>query len=175
MIDSGTTLITGPMRDVAAMYDKIPGSRANDDGSWSIPCDTSSRVAFTFGTKTWSIEPADFVIADDEEGFECTGAIEGSDGDSPYDWLLGDAFMKNVYSVFRFDPPSVGFAAVGSGGVDNPPPPAVSSSTSTGSRGNGSGGSGSSVTGGSPNTAVKTQVSGVVSVVAVVMGVIMML
>jgi hypothetical protein len=27
------------------------------------------------------------------------------------DWVIGDAFLKNVYSVFRFSPgPSVGFA-----------------------------------------------------------------
>ena len=25
-------------------------------------------------------------------------------------WIFGDTFLKNVYSVFRYDPPSVGFA-----------------------------------------------------------------
>lgn len=27
-------------------------------------------------------------------------------------WLLGDTFLKNVYSVYRYNPPSVGFAPV---------------------------------------------------------------
>jgi len=31
---------------------------------------------------------------------------------SDLDWILGDTFMRNVYNVFRYDPPSVGFAKV---------------------------------------------------------------
>jgi len=32
-------------------------------------------------------------------------------------WIVGDAFLKNVYSVYRWsNPPAVGFAARGSGG-----------------------------------------------------------
>jgi len=30
-------------------------------------------------------------------------------------WLLGDTFLKNVYSVYRYDPPSVGFAPIAPG------------------------------------------------------------
>ncbi|KAI0743577.1 hypothetical protein C8Q80DRAFT_1272253 [Daedaleopsis nitida] len=41
----------------------------------------------------------------------CVGAIAGVDmglGDNV--WLLGDYFMKNVYSVFSIDKNAVGFA-----------------------------------------------------------------
>lgn len=27
-------------------------------------------------------------------------------------WILGDVFLKNVYSVFRFNPSSIGFATL---------------------------------------------------------------
>ena len=40
------------------------------------------------------------------------------------DWVIGDAFLKNVYSVFRFSPgPSIGFAQlVGSEQGESSPP-----------------------------------------------------
>jgi cathepsin D len=30
-------------------------------------------------------------------------------------WVVGDTFLKNVYSVFRANPPSIGFAALAAG------------------------------------------------------------
>jgi cathepsin D len=43
----------------------------------------------------------------------CVGALAGQDiglGDGV--WLLGDSFMKNVYSVFDFGTNTVGFASL---------------------------------------------------------------
>lgn len=43
----------------------------------------------------------------------CVGALAGQDlGLGSNVWLLGDSFMKNVYSVFSFDQNSVGFATL---------------------------------------------------------------
>ena len=42
---------------------------------------------------------------------KCVGALAGQDlGLGSNVWLLGDSFMKNVYSVFSFDRNTVGFA-----------------------------------------------------------------
>ena len=44
---------------------------------------------------------------------QCVGALAGQDlglGDNV--WLLGDSFMKNVYTAFSFDKSAVGFAAL---------------------------------------------------------------
>jgi cathepsin D len=30
-------------------------------------------------------------------------------------WIVGDTFLKNVYSVFRAEPPAIGFAQLASG------------------------------------------------------------
>lgn len=43
----------------------------------------------------------------------CVGALAGQDlGLGTNVWLLGDSFMKNVYTVFSFDQNAVGFAAL---------------------------------------------------------------
>ena len=42
---------------------------------------------------------------------KCVGAISGYDlGLGSNVWLLGDSFMKNVYTAFSFDDNAVGFA-----------------------------------------------------------------
>ena len=44
--------------------------------------------------------------------------LGGQGQDGIPSWIIGDTFLKNVYSVFRFsDPPAVGFASKGSGGT----------------------------------------------------------
>ena len=39
------------------------------------------------------------------------GSTVGSGAGAPA-WIVGDTFLKNVYSVYRANPPSVGFAAL---------------------------------------------------------------
>ena len=44
---------------------------------------------------------------------KCVGALGGEDlGLGSNVWLLGDAFMKNVYTAFSYDDNAVGFAAL---------------------------------------------------------------
>ena len=44
---------------------------------------------------------------------KCIGALAGQDlGLGSNVWLLGDSFLKNVYSAFSFDDNAVGFAAL---------------------------------------------------------------
>jgi hypothetical protein len=111
---TGTTLIGGPTAAVTEIYSKISGSQplsGQMSGYFSIPCSTSVSTSFTFGSKTWSIDPADFNVQQ-LDGRNCLGAFFGLDLGSQGgpDWVIGDSFLKNVYSVFRFTPPSVGFA-----------------------------------------------------------------
>lgn len=82
-----------------------------------------------FGGRTWAISPADFILQRSVDGERCVGAffeIGTTTGTSSLSWIVGDTFLvslhtfissesshflqKNVYSVFRYDPPSVGFA-----------------------------------------------------------------
>ncbi|KIJ20642.1 hypothetical protein PAXINDRAFT_165539 [Paxillus involutus ATCC 200175] len=115
-IDTGTTLIAGPNSSIAAIYAQIPGSSPGTggwEGFYSYPCTPEVNVEISFGGPSWAISPADFQFQISESSDYCYGAffsIPTSQGTPP--WIIGDTFLKNVYSVFRYDPPSVGFAAL---------------------------------------------------------------
>ncbi|KAG2364170.1 aspartic peptidase domain-containing protein [Suillus spraguei] len=116
-IDTGTTNIAGPASSIEAIYAQIPNSQpatGDFEGYYSYPCSTTVNVEVSFGGATWSISPTDFAVAQ-ISSTECIGAFfEASAGTGAPSWIFGDAFLKNVYSVFRYSPPSVGFANLSS-------------------------------------------------------------
>lgn len=116
-IDTGTTLVAGPSDAIQAIYAQIPGSVPGSgqwEGFYSYPCGTAVEVEISFGGPSWTISPADFQFTPTGASSSyCYGAfyeIPTTQGSPP--WIVGDTFLKNVYSVFRYDPPSVGFAAL---------------------------------------------------------------
>ena len=56
--------------------------------------------------------PDSFNLGETSSGSgKCVGALAGQDlGLGSNVWLLGDSFMKNVYTAFSFDENAVGFA-----------------------------------------------------------------
>lgn len=112
-IDTGTTLIGGPSSYIAEIYAQIPGSAAgtgNYDGYYTYPCDTTVNVTMAFGGKSWAINSEDMLVSQINNQL-CLGAFfEISTGSSAPAWIVGDTFLKNVYTVFRYNPASVGFA-----------------------------------------------------------------
>ncbi|KAH9894313.1 protease [Cubamyces lactineus] len=116
IIDSGTTIMYGPPAAVKQVYAAVKGSEVFDaeTGFYSFPCATPPALAFTWGGKSWDVNPANLDLGQKEPGSsQCVGALAGQDlglGDNV--WLLGDSFMKNVYTVFSFDKNAVGFAAL---------------------------------------------------------------
>ncbi|OCH95781.1 acid protease [Obba rivulosa] len=119
-IDTGTTLIGGPSDAVAALYGEIPGSfpgSGENEGLWVYPCDSNPVVSLQFGSSSnnWPISPDDFEFEPLGNG-SCIGAFFEIDtsGTSAPSWIVGDTFLKNVYTVFRASPPSVGFAQLSS-------------------------------------------------------------
>ncbi|KAI0743974.1 aspartic peptidase domain-containing protein [Daedaleopsis nitida] len=132
-IDTGTTLIGGPSSAVSAFYKAI-GAQPLDgqmEGFWAFPCDTNIQVSMAFGGKSWPISDADMNLGQISQDM-CLGGIFdltlGSDisggGGNPV-WVVGDTFLKNVYSVFRSDPPSVGFAQLSESTGGSPGAPSV--------------------------------------------------
>ncbi|KII87254.1 hypothetical protein PLICRDRAFT_112830 [Plicaturopsis crispa FD-325 SS-3] len=116
-IDTGTTLVGGPSAAIQALFAQIPNSVAGTgdyESYYLYPCDTDVTVTMSFGGPSWTISPADFKLTQ-LSGGQCLGAFfELSTGSSAPAWIVGDTFLKNVYSVFRYNPASVGFATLSS-------------------------------------------------------------
>ena len=141
-IDTGTSLIGGPDTVVAALYALIPNSApgtGNYEGYYTyrtsshpfvisyctvltirffIACSTSVTVALSFGGQTWSIAPSDFKLTQSSND-QCVGSVfifssGNTDSSNGPSWVIGDTFLKNVYTVFRANPASIGFAALAS-------------------------------------------------------------
>ncbi|KAF9556704.1 acid protease [Agrocybe pediades] len=140
-IDTGTTLLGAPSDVAAAIWKVVGGTPDATDGSglFEFPCDTQVSVTLSFGGKTWTINPQDMIFNQlSTRSRLCTGSIfdvqagtniQSNPGSGNPVWIVGDTFLKNVYSVFRASsPPAIGFAQLSdlAGGTGAP-------STSTGS------------------------------------------
>ncbi|KAJ7092852.1 acid protease [Mycena belliarum] len=114
IIDSGTTLAYGPPADVKRLFAKVAGAKVYDstNGYYSYPCDSPPAISFNYGGKDWTISAANLNLGQTEAGSDdCVASLAAQDlGLGSGVWLLGDAFMKNVYTVFDFDQVAVGFA-----------------------------------------------------------------
>ncbi|PIL36033.1 transporter [Ganoderma sinense ZZ0214-1] len=114
IIDSGTTIMYGPPAAVKKIYAAIPGSGVYDSsqGFYYYPCKKAPTIAFSWGGKQWTISAANLSLGETQKGSgKCVGSLAGQDlGLGSNVWLLGDSFMKNVYTAFSVDRNSVGFA-----------------------------------------------------------------
>ncbi|KAJ3878292.1 aspartic peptidase domain-containing protein, partial [Lentinula edodes] len=114
IIHSGTTIMYGPPSAVKEFYAQVSGSKLYDstDGYYSVPCDSAPEVSFSWGGDSSTISADNFNLGTTSSGAStCVGALAAEDlglGDST--WLLGDSWMKNVYTVFSFSGTAVGFA-----------------------------------------------------------------
>lgn len=117
-VDTGTTLIGGPQSIVESIYAAIDGSERMTgayQNYYQYPCTTTIDLRITFGGYTIRIGDADFNLGRySSDDTMCTGAvyIQSLSSSSPVQWIVGDTALKNVYSIYRFDPPAVGFAAL---------------------------------------------------------------
>ncbi|KAJ6482527.1 aspartic peptidase domain-containing protein [Mycena sanguinolenta] len=193
-IDTGTTAIGGPSDGVAAIWAAVPGASAvkeqGGEGFFQFPCTTDVSIALSFGGQAWPISTQDINLGALQEGSsDCIGAIFdislGNTGTGPF-WVVGDTFLKNVYSVFRQNPMSVGFAALASGSpssgngstaipttsakLPGAPIPSASASSISSSGGSGTGsGSGS---GSGANNALRTMASASPALIAALVSVL---
>ena len=110
IIDTGTSYVLMPPEDAKILHAQIPGS-TNTGGSpnFMIPCSTTKTIQFTFSGVTYSVQPKDYVSKVNSVGKMCASNIIGQQAYSANQWILGDVFLKNVYTVFDFDKDRIGF------------------------------------------------------------------
>ncbi|QRV97504.1 aspartyl protease [Ceratobasidium sp. AG-Ba] len=95
-IDTGTSAIIAPQADAQSIYAAIPGSKLGANGLFTYPCKANPTVALSFAGQSFAMNPADMSLGTDATNTTCTGAIVPSAQRNA--WLVGDSFLKNVYS-----------------------------------------------------------------------------
>jgi len=110
IVDSGTSLLTGPS-DVVASLAKQIGAKKFIAGEYLVTCDETKlpNLDFQIGGVTYTLEPKDYLIPD---GKICLFGMMGLDIKGPRmpKWILGDIFMRKYYTVFDVANSRVGFA-----------------------------------------------------------------
>jgi Eukaryotic aspartyl protease len=118
ILDTGTTTIIAPPADAVALHQAIPGAQSDQQGGFTIPCNTTTVVALSFGSTSFSIDPRDLSLGPvdptNPAGDCVSGVMAGSVG-TPTQWLVrfqlavsvtlvlmisaqvGDVFLKNAY------------------------------------------------------------------------------
>ncbi|KAJ3483340.1 hypothetical protein NLI96_g6392 [Meripilus lineatus] len=116
VLDTGTTLILGPTSDVDRFWQSVGGAVKHDD-LWQVRCDRAIIVGFVLGdsdsAKEYVLNPSDVSWEEGgRRGDYCLGGIQGNDEVSSGDWLLGDSFLRNVYTIHHAatsnQPPKIG-------------------------------------------------------------------
>jgi cathepsin D len=102
IVDSGTSCLIGPQRDVSELMKKI--KIGNDcQGINSAPNITINLAGIDFG-----VSPQDYTLQLDGQ---CQVCIQAADlSGLPFQWILGDSFMHGVYTHFDKGNNRLGFA-----------------------------------------------------------------
>jgi hypothetical protein len=110
IVDSGTSLLTGPSDSVKAIAEAI-GARPLVKGEYVVSCDATNLpdMTFTLNGQQYTLTSADYLIPD---GDMCLLGMMGLDVPRPNGplWILGDLFMRKYYTVFDVANKRVGFA-----------------------------------------------------------------
>ncbi|KAH8923790.1 acid protease [Atractiella rhizophila] len=118
IIDTGTTLIVGATATVKTFWSKVSGSKActtatcgsGSTGYYLFPCNSAPTVSFSFSGKAWAMSADTFSLGQVSSGSSsCVGSIVGEDLGLNA-WIVGDSFLRNVYSVYDYTNERVGFA-----------------------------------------------------------------
>ncbi|KAK6499200.1 hypothetical protein TWF506_003828 [Arthrobotrys conoides] len=109
IIDTGTALILIPPEDALKLHQFIPGTKSNGE-TFYIPCNTDISLQFQFGNDKYQLSSNDY-IGDpiDAEQELCLSLIVGRSVVRDGAWLIGDVFLRNVYSVFDMENGKIGF------------------------------------------------------------------
>jgi len=105
ILDSGTSLAIAPRSYIDLLYSNIPGAVWTEDAAtYVFDCGAVVNASVIVGEQVVFVHPIDlsspYGIQSDGTPV-CQGSFSVSPG-AGVDFLLGDAFMRNVYSLFFF-------------------------------------------------------------------------
>lgn len=109
IVDSGTSLITGPSTEIMRIATSV-GATPNLLGQYTIDCAKVPSIPdleFKINGQTWAVPGKDLVI---QASGTCLFALMGMDIQGGPQWILGDVFMRQYYTIFDYGDERVGFA-----------------------------------------------------------------
>lgn len=114
-IDTGTSLWYVPSSVASAFYSQLGGISYGQNGYYSIPCNTQRfNLTAVFNNVQYSVDLSDLLIGfADSSRQNCVFGIVAQDTTDPNGnpmAIVGDAFLKSVYTVFDYGNSRVGFA-----------------------------------------------------------------
>lgn len=109
IVDSGTSILTGPSSEVSKIASSL-GGKEIVPGEYLVKCDYDGpNFDFTIDGNVYTLTPKDYLIPD---GNLCLLGLMALDIPEPTGplWILGDVFMRKYYTVFDTANKRVGFA-----------------------------------------------------------------
>ncbi|KAG0230824.1 hypothetical protein BGW42_000649 [Actinomortierella wolfii] len=113
IVDTGTTQIIVPIDVAKHIHAKLlKGAKHIRDGLYSLPCDTAElpMLELTISGRQFTLPPSLYTLQEIAPG-RCMSGFAGEQVDGST-WILGDVFLRSVYSVFDFEHNRVGFGEV---------------------------------------------------------------
>jgi len=106
LLDTGTSFVFAPENIVTAIYGSIPDATFSQTlNKWIVPCDAEVDVSIVIGGRQFDIHPLDTVQPTDSGSTTCVGGWLPQSltvGKSDFDFLLGDAVLRSIYTVYDF-------------------------------------------------------------------------
>ncbi|KAI0721410.1 aspartic peptidase domain-containing protein [Cerioporus squamosus] len=116
VLDSGTSLASGPAALAEAIYSSMPHATFSPTANmWYVLCNSSANLTFTFGGQDYHVHPLEVTLVEasvvplngkEENVTVCYGGFQpvpAAERDfQGFDLVLGDVFMKSVYTSFNF-------------------------------------------------------------------------
>ncbi|NXN93352.1 CATE protein, partial [Rhinopomastus cyanomelas] len=114
IVDTGTSLITGPTKDIKELQSYIGATSV--DGVFAVECgslDAMPDVTFTINGLPYVLSAQSYTLMEySGSAAFCTSGFQGQDIAPPAGplWILGDVFIRKFYSVFDRGNNRVGLA-----------------------------------------------------------------
>ena len=108
-IDTGTSYITIPETDLTTLNGCINGNiiTMKKLKTIEIPCNMNQALSLKFANVAYKIKTEDLIFPYQNS---CILGFFSTVNSTISQWIVGDTFLRNVYSVFNISGPTVGFA-----------------------------------------------------------------